>query len=116
RVGSFQFLAPAFIRSPESYSLSLHVALPISLDGDAMHFAPVAVVVVSGKVPGGAIIPERDRTGAPHEFMRELGPHAMRVELHEQRARFIHRPALEAHGEGGIDVKRLLAAQRMCDH
>src|SRR5690606_40121458 len=56
----------------------------LALDGDAMHFAPVAVVVVSGKVPGGAIIPERDRTGAPHEFMRELGPHAMRVELHER--------------------------------
>src|SRR5690606_24029313 len=75
----------------------------LALNRDAVHFAAMAVIIVAGEVPGRAVIPECDRPRAPHKLMRELRPHAMRVELHQQRTRFLHRPAVETHGESGID-------------
>jgi hypothetical protein len=34
-------------------------------DGDAMHLAAVAVIIVVGIMPGGAVVPERDRARLP---------------------------------------------------
>src|SRR5262245_28727209 len=65
-------------------------------DGDAMHQPALAVIVVGGVVPGGAVVPERDRALAPAKAAGELGPCGVAVEMLEQRPAVLGRPAVEA--------------------
>src|SRR3954468_18481732 len=69
-------------------------------DGDAVHQAALAVIVVGGVVPGGAVVPKGDGAFAPAEAAGEFGPGGVTVEMLEQRPAVLGRPVLEAQREG----------------
>ena len=85
-------------------------------DRDAVHQALFALIVVDGVVPGGAVVPEGDRTFAPLEAAGEFRPHGMGIEIVKQRLALEGIPAFEMGGEGGVHIKRLAPTQWMRDH
>src|ERR1700730_6171929 len=87
----------------------------LACDRDAVQEAAFAVVVVDREVPGRAVVPKAERAFPPLEAAGEFGPHRVAVEIIEQRARLLLGPALEAHGEPRIDVKRLAAGVGVAD-
>src|ERR1700730_5085651 len=87
----------------------------LACDRDAVQEAAFAVVVVDREVPGRALAQKAEGPFPPLEAAGEFGPHRVAVEIIEQRARLLLGPALEAHGEPRIDVKRLAAGVGVTD-
>src|SRR6266581_8910478 len=84
--------------------------------GDAMHYAPMAVVVVDGIVLAAAVVPERERAGAPLEAAGEFRLHLVaEQELQQRRALFLGH-AGKARGVRGVDIQRLAPGLRMRAH
>lgn len=77
-----------------------------TVDGDPVQQPPSPVVVIGGVVPGGAIVPERQRTRLPTEPTGEFRRRGVAVEVVEQGGRFLCGPAVEAQGEARVDVER----------
>src|SRR5205814_5884469 len=48
-------------------------------DGDAVHQTPLAVIVIGGIVPGGAVVPEGNRALTPTEAASEFRPRGVPV-------------------------------------
>src|ERR1700720_3501531 len=87
----------------------------LACDRDAVQEAAFAVVVVDREVAGRAVAQKAERAFPPLEAAGEFGPDRVTVEIIEQRARLLLGPALEAHGEPRIDVKRLAAGVGVAD-
>lgn len=87
----------------------------LALDRDAVHQAAVAVIVVHGVMPGGAVVPEGDGAIGPLEAVGVFRADRMLIEIIEQWLAFGIAPAVEAQREPRIDVERLAAGDRMAD-
>ena len=68
-------------------SRSARLPRPVALDGDAVHFAAEAVVVVQRVVPGAAVVPELHRILGPVEAAGEFGFGAVLVESQRKSGR-----------------------------
>src|SRR5690242_14467691 len=78
-----------------------------------MHQAAFAMIVVDGKVPGRAIVPEGDRALAPLEAGVELRLCGVGIEIIEQGPAFVFGPAFEMCREGRVHIERLAAGLGM---
>jgi len=56
-----------------------------AIDGDAVHQAALALIVVERIVPGRAVVPERDGALLPAKARLEFRPRCMLAEILEQR-------------------------------
>ena len=71
------------------------------------------MVVIQGVVPGGPVIPHRDRVLAPAKAAGEFGSAAMLVKIVKKRLGFFFSPAVKAQSELRIDIKCRTARQWM---
>jgi hypothetical protein len=60
-------------------------------------------------MPGGAVVPDRDGAGLPFDAALEFLALAVLIEIHDERAAFLRRPAFEMGHEGAVDVEQLAA-------
>src|SRR5262249_24893922 len=88
---------------------------PITRDGDAMHAAALAVVIVYRTVLGAAIIPDRHRADFPAKPAGKFGLHRMRLEKVDNWASLSRREAVERLCVVA-DIERLAAGLRVGAH
>src|SRR5262245_35505836 len=69
---------------------------PVAGNGDAVHAAPLAGIVVEGTMLRAAVVPNGERADLPAEPAGELRLHRMAGEKVEQRARLVRLKAIEA--------------------
>src|SRR4051794_19484399 len=86
---------------------------PIARQRDAMHHAPMPVVVVDRIVLRAAVVPQRERADAPAEAAGELGLHLVAEQVLQERRALLFGHAVEADGMGDVDVKRFAPGLRM---
>lgn len=75
----------------------------------------MAVVVIDGFVPGGAVVPHGEVAGLPADTALEFGFLAMVVEHCEDGAGFVCGEAFDMGGEAWVDVEAAAAAERVGD-
>ena len=75
-----------------------------ALKRDAVHDAPVALVVVHGVVSCGAVVPKGNGVRLPMKAAGEFLACTMGVEQIQNRLRFLNSPVVKADGEIGINV------------
>src|SRR6056297_2662267 len=76
----------------------------------------MAVIVIDGLVPGGAVVPDRDVARAPANAAGVFGFRAVLLQVGDQCRAFFRRPAVKMRGELRVHVERLSARQGMFDN
>src|SRR6516162_262955 len=93
------------------------LARPVAAEGDAVHDAALALVVVDRVMLGAAIVPERDRADLPAEAAGEFRTLVVREQILQQRCALLFGHVLEAHRMAAVDIKRPAAGLRVgSDH
>src|SRR5690349_9418307 len=87
-----------------------------SVHRDAAHVPALAVIVVEGVMPDAAIVPERQRAGAPAEAAGVGLTSRHLEEIVQQRLTLLLGPSRKAQREGRVDVKPLPPRLRMRAH
>src|SRR6266704_4485456 len=82
-------------------------------DGEALHDAALAGIVVDGEMLGAAIVPYRQRARRPADAAGEFGTHRMLGEEIDERQALGLAHVAEADGVAAVDVERLAAGRRM---
>jgi predicted dithiol-disulfide oxidoreductase (DUF899 family) len=88
-------------------TLTPNSAGSVAREGDPVHHAAVAVVVVDRVVLGAAVVPERERADLPLEAAGEFRLDLVPEEIVEQRRAFLLGHAAKAHGVRDVHVERL---------
>src|SRR5258706_3845335 len=89
---------------------------PVAGEGDAVHHAAMAVVIVDRVVLRAAVVPERERARAPLDTAVEFRLRLVAKKELQERLALLLGHAVEAHGVGGVHVERLAAGLRMRAH
>lgn len=89
---------------------------PIARQGDPVHRAQLAVIVVDWVVQRAAIIPDRQRPRAPLKAAGELRPNLMIEQKPQQRRALLHRHVNKPQRMRHVDIKRLSPGLRMRPH
>ena len=107
-----------------SSSTGLHLLLEnrrelnrdISRDRHPPHFAPLAMIIIQGKVLRGAIVPDRKRADRPAMAAGKFGPLIVFVKELEDGFAFCLRPPLETHCVQGVNIKCFAPCFRVGPH
>jgi len=96
----------------DNYFVTIGIATlgrPVARDGDAVHEALLAVIVVDRVVLGGAVVPKRDRARRPAKAASELGPDLMGKEIIESgRAFFFGQRKMRRYRRGyGVPLNKI---------
>src|ERR1022692_1227837 len=100
-------LCQSIISRPANRRRYRDLLRPISRQGDAMHDASIAVIVVDRVVEAAAVIPESQGSWTPTESAGEFRPNLVLEQVRQQTLTFLVRHAFEPGGVSNVDVERL---------